>query len=122
MRVALLITVFVPAVLLADQPKVTAPISPADVQEICALVRTVTPETVSAISKVTTPDYVPGVAPEHALHIPEKGEAHDVVVYPRRDRVYVFTNPARKDLMPFWLDIEKVNDKWTIIKKGRMVE
>ena len=118
MRAQLIAAFILPAVVLADEPKVTAPISSEDVKQICALVRGVTAEPIGAIAEVFTQEYVEGVAPQQETHIPAKGETYEVTVYPRRDQVKVYTEP--KGLLPMWFDIQKLNDKWTIIKKGRM--
>ena len=102
----------------ADDPKINAPISPRDVQEICALVRAQTSERISEISEVTTEAYVPGVTPRQVVSIAANGERHETTMYPCPDRVWVFTHPAQGS--PLWLDIQKKEGKWTMVKTKRV--
>jgi hypothetical protein len=99
-------------------PKVNAPISAEDVREICALVRAETSESISEISEVTTEAYTPGVTPQQVVSIAANGERHDSIMYPCPDRVWVFTRPAKGS--PLWLDIQKKERKWAIVKTERM--
>jgi hypothetical protein len=103
---------------LADGPKVNAPISPKDVQEIGALVRAATSEPISEISEVTTEAYISGVTPRQTVVISANGERHETTNYPCPDRVWVFTRPARG--APLWFDIHKKDNKWTILKTERV--
>lgn len=104
--------------LLAEDPKVNAPISPEDVQEICALVRVATSEPILEISEVTTEAYIPGVTPRQVVVISANGERHEATEYSCLDRVWVFTHPAQGS--PLWFDIHKKDNKWTILKTERM--
>jgi hypothetical protein len=52
MRAAMVVAVFVPLLLLAGEPKVTAPISSGDVQQICELVASVTSDRIITIGGV----------------------------------------------------------------------
>jgi len=103
---------------LADDPKVTAPISPKDVQEVCALVRAATSEPISEISEVTTEAYIPGVTPRHVVSIAANGERHETTMYRCPDRVWVFTHPEQGS--PLWFDIYKKDSKWSIVKTERV--
>ena len=102
----------------ADDPKVNAPILPRDVQEICALVRAETSEPFSEISEVTTEAYTPGVTPRQVVSIAANGERDEATMYPCPDRVWVFTHPAKSS--PLWLDIQKKDGQWTIVKTERV--
>ena|SRR5438105_9647846 len=102
----------------ADGPKVNAPISQQDAQEICALVRAETSEPISEISEVTTEAYIPGVTPRQVVSIAANGERHETSMYPCPDRVWVFTHPAKGS--PLWLDIQKKESKWAIVKTERV--
>jgi hypothetical protein len=104
---------------IADDPKVNAPISPEDVQEIGALVRAATSEPISEISEVTTEAYMPGVTPRQVL-VSGKDGKHETTMYPCPDRVWVFTHPAEGS--PLWFDIHKKDSKWTIVKTERMTD
>src|SRR5437667_5857474 len=77
----------------AADPKVNAPVSPNDVQEICAVVRAQTTEPISELSEVTTEVYIPGVTPRQTVSIAANGERHETTMYPCPDRVWVFTHP-----------------------------
>jgi hypothetical protein len=101
-----------------DELKVNAPIAPEDVQDICALVRAATSEPISQISEVTTEAYIAGVTPRQTVSIAANGERHESTMYPCPDRVWVFTHPAKS--FPLWLDIQKKEGKWTIVKTERM--
>jgi hypothetical protein len=102
----------------AESPKVTAPISPEDVQEICALVRAETREPIELISEVETEAYVPDVTPRHSVRIAPNGERHETTMYPCPDRVWVFTHPAQGPQL--WFDIHKKEGKWTIVKMEKV--
>ncbi len=102
----------------ADGPKVIAPISPDDVREIAALVRTQTSEPLESILEVETEAYVPGVTPRQSVRIDPNGERQEVTMYPCPDRVWVFTQPPRGPQL--WLDIHKKDGKWTIVKTERV--
>jgi hypothetical protein len=102
----------------ADDPKVTAPISPHDVQKICALVRAETTEPISEISEVTTEAPIAGVTPRQTVSIAANGERHETAMYPCPDRVWVFTHPAQG--APLWFDLHKKDEKWTIVKTERV--
>jgi hypothetical protein len=102
----------------ADDPKVNAPISPEDVQEVCALVRAETSEPISQISEVTTEAYTPGVTPRQVVVTSANGERHETTQYLCPDRVWVFTRPAQGS--PLWFDIHKKDNKWAIVKTERM--
>ncbi len=101
-----------------DDPKVNAPISPEDVREICALVSAETSEPISEISEVTTEAYIPGVTPRQVVSVAADGERHETTMYPCPDRVWVFTHPAKSS--PLWLDIQKKEGKWAIVKTERV--
>jgi hypothetical protein len=102
----------------ADDPKVTAPISPQDVQKICALVRAETTEPISEISEVTTEAPIAGVTPRKTVSIAANGERHETAMYPCPDRVWVFTHSAQGS--PLWFDLHKKDEKWTIVKTERV--
>jgi hypothetical protein len=102
----------------ADDPKVNAPISPADVREICAVIRGQTTEPISEISEVTTEAYVPGVTPRQTVTIAANGERHECTIYPCPDRVWVFTRPPQGAQL--WFDVQKKEGKWTIVKTERV--
>jgi hypothetical protein len=116
--IATLVALLVGCRAFADDPKVTAPISSKDVQDICALVRAATSEPISEISEVTTEAYIPGVTPRQVVSITADGERHETTMYPCPDRVWVFTHPAQGS--PLWLDIHKKDSKWTIAKTERV--
>jgi hypothetical protein len=122
LRTTLTAVFLLPVVLFAEEPKVTAPISAEDVQQICKLVRSVTTEPIGTISEVTTQEYIAGVPTRQDWLIPEKGEGRYVTVYFRRDRVWVFTRPERKDLLPMMIHLQTTDAEWKITKKSRMVE
>ena len=102
----------------ADEPKVNAPVSPNDVQQICAVVRAQTTEPISEISEVTTEAYVPGVTPRQTVSIAANGERHETTMYPCPDRVWVFTHPPQGSQL--WFDVQKKDGKWTIVKTERV--
>jgi hypothetical protein len=102
----------------ADDPKVNAPVTPEDVREICAVVRGQTTEPISEISEVTTEAYVPGVTPRQTVTIAANGERHESTMYPCPDRVWVFTRPPQGAQL--WLDVQKKEGKWTIVKTERV--
>jgi SHS2 domain-containing protein len=102
----------------ADAPKVSAPVSPDDVQEICAVVRAQTTESISEISEVTTEAYIPGVTPRQTVSIAANGERHESTMYPCPDRVWVFTHPPQGAQL--WFDVQKKEGKWTIVKTERV--
>jgi hypothetical protein len=102
----------------ADDPKVNAPISPQDVREICALVSAETSEPISEISEVTTEAYIPDVTPRQVISIAADGERRETTMYPCPDRVWVFTRPAKSS--PLWLDLQKKEAKWAIVKTERV--
>lgn len=102
----------------ADDPKVTAPVSPQDVQEICALVRAETTEPISEISEVTTEAYIPGVTPRQVVTVAANGERHETAMYLCPDRVWVFTRPPQGSQL--WFDVHKKDGKWTIVKTERV--
>jgi hypothetical protein len=116
--VAILVAILVGCRARADDPKVNAPISPEDVREICVLVSAETSEPISEISEVTTEAYVPGVTPRQVVSIAADGERHETTMYPCPDRVWVFTHPAKDS--PLWLDIQKKEGKWAIVKTERV--
>ena len=103
----------------ADGPKVTAPISPEDVREISALVRTETSEPLESISEVETEAYVPGVTPRRSVRTGPNGERQETTMYAFPDRVWVFTRPQSGPQL--WLDIHKKDGKWTIVKTERVI-
>jgi hypothetical protein len=102
----------------ADDPKVNAPISPEDVHEICTVVQAATTEPISEISEVTTEAYTPGVTPRQVVSIAANGERHETTMYPCPDRVWVFTHPGKGS--PLWLDVQKKEGKWAIVKTERV--
>ena len=117
--VATLVALLVGCRPLANDPKVDAPISPEDVQEISAVVRAATSEPISQISEVTTEAYIPGVTPRQVVSSGKDG-THETTMYPCPDRVWVFTQPAQGS--PLWFDIHKKDDKWTIVKTERVID
>jgi hypothetical protein len=116
--VAVLAALFVGCRARANDPKVTAPISPQYVQEICALVRAETTEPISEISEVTTEAPIACVTPRKTVSIAASGERHETAMYPYPDRVWVFTHPAQGS--PLWFDLHKKDEKWTIVKTERV--
>jgi hypothetical protein len=102
----------------ADDPKVTAPILPQDVQKICALVRAETTEPIAEISEVTTDAPIAGVSPRKTVNIATNGERQETAMYPCPDRVWVFTHPAQG--APLWFDVQKKDEKWAIVKTERV--
>jgi hypothetical protein len=102
----------------ADDPKVNAPVSPDDVQAICAVVRAHTTEPISEISEVTTEAYIPGATPRQTVSIAANGERHESTMYLCPDRVWVFTRPPQGAQL--WFDVQKKEGKWTIMKTERV--
>jgi hypothetical protein len=116
--IAVLVALLVGCRARADDPKVNAPVSPQDVQEICVLVRTATSEPISEISEVTTEAYIPDVTPRQVVSVAANGERHETTMYPCPDRVWVFTHPAQGS--PLWFDVQKKDGKWAIVKTERV--
>lgn len=102
----------------AGDPKVNAPVSPADVQEMRAVVRAQTTGPISEISEVTTEAYVPGVTLRQNVSIAANGERHESTMYPCPDRVWVFTHPPQGSQL--WFDVQKKEGKWKIVKTERV--
>src|SRR3954454_14379055 len=102
----------------ADGPKINAPVSPDDEEEISAVIRAQTNEPISEISEVTTEAYIPGVTPRQMVSIAANGERHESTMYPCPDRVWVFTHPPSGAQL--WFDVQKKNGKWTIVKTERV--
>ena len=116
--VAILVALLVGCGARADDPKINAPVLPADVREICALVRAQTTEPIESISEVQTEANVPGVTPRHSTSIGPDGEQKETTMYPCPDRVWVFTRPPKGDQLCF--DIRKKEGKWMIVKTERV--
>jgi hypothetical protein len=120
MRGSIVFAALLPAVLLADEPKVTSPISSGDVQQICKLVATATSDPVGSISGVLTSEPLAGAVPRASFHFAENGTRVPSTSYERADLVWAIT--SRKKTLPTMYKLEKSAHGWKIISKKQMVD
>jgi hypothetical protein len=120
MRGSIVFAAFLPAVLLADQPKVTAPISSEDVRQICKVVATATGDPVTSIGGVLTSEPLAGAVPRDSFHFAEDGTRVPSTSYERADLVWAITSPKKQ--LPTMYKLEKSPHGWKIISKKQMVD
>jgi len=115
----MVVAVFVPLLLLADEPKVTAPISSGDVRQICELVASVTSDRIITIGGVLSNEYVPGAVPRESFHFAADGTRVPSTCYERGDLVWVHTSHKTH---PMEYRVEKSPQGWKIISKQQMAD
>jgi len=122
MRVAVILAAFLPLVALANEPEMKAPISSADVREVCKVIASDANEPIARILSVLSEVYVPGVAPEQQLVNLPNGKEKTITVYPRRDRVQVYTSCSScgGGVYGHVYQVQKSHDQWRIAKKSRI--
>lgn len=109
-----------PIVLLAAEPKVSAPISSHDVQQIRKLIAAVTTDPIISISGVFASEPVPGAAPRESFHFAADGARVQSTSYERANLVWAMTSPKKG--LPIQYQLEKSARDWKIIRKQQMVD
>ncbi len=120
MRTAIVVAAFLPVVLLAGEPKVSAPISSEDVRQIRELVAAVTTDPITVISGVLASEHVPGSIPRKSFHVAADGTRMPSTSYERADLVWAMTSPKKG--LPIQYQLQKSAQGWKIIRKQQMVD
>jgi hypothetical protein len=120
MRATIVVLALLPVMLVAEEPKVSAPISSEDVRQIRELVHTVSTDPIGRIDGVLTSEYVPGSVPRETFHFAADGTRVPSRSYERADLVWAMTLP--KTGLPIRYQLEKSAHGWKIIRKHQMVD
>jgi hypothetical protein len=120
MRASMIVAVFLPVVLVAGEPNVTAPVSAEDVRQICKVVASTTTDPITSILGVISTEYVPGAVARESFHFAADGTKVPSTCYERADLVWVVT--SHKTLLPTMHKLEKSPHGWKIISKQQMVD
>jgi hypothetical protein len=120
MRASMVAGLFLPIMLLAAEPKVSAPISSEDVRQIRQLVAAVATDPITSIDGVLTNERVPGSVPRESFHFAADGTRVPSTSYERADLVWAMTSPKKG--LPIQYQLEKFAHGWKIIRKQQMVD
>ena len=111
----LLISLLAASVLAA--PPVQGHISREDVQQICAVVSSVTREPIHFISAEISNTYVPGSIPQDGIEDSSKGR-RAIKLYERTDRVSVHVGHYPQQVKGDVYYVQKFGSKWKVVGKG----
>jgi hypothetical protein len=112
----MIVPFLLPVTLLAEGPRMTAPISVEDVREVCSAVASATPDQITSISAVISMEFVPGALATQCIHVADDGTEVRSTCYARADLVWVLTvSPTG---VPMQYKVQKASQGWKIISKG----
>jgi hypothetical protein len=116
MRTAIVVALFLPIVLVANEPRVSAPILGQDVYLVRELIAATTPDEVTYIGGIIDTEFVPGAIPRDTYRVAADGTEVHQIMYERADLLWVVT--TSKTNLHIQYKVQKSPDGWKIISKG----